>query len=208
MKATIIATLTLAAALTLAGPGGAATSLRDHTPDQVEAQYQQYRACMHYLGQTPRRANGDRWTTPSFAYRRWLYLTWRTRKLACHGERQRADSDVRYAIRLIFQGPGDPGYPYRHSASEQAIRVAWCESNWTTWNVTGQYAGVGQLGSSERSDYGLGPYRSNDTQTAITASVVLQVRSFYRMFVAAGRSWARWSCRPGSGSETSSWVAY
>ena len=203
MKAPIIATLTTVAALALATTSGAAV-----TPERVEAQYQQYRACMHYLGQTPRHTTRAWETTPSDAYRRWLYLTWRTRKLACHGERQRADSDVRYAIRLIFQGPGDPGYPYRHSASEQAIRVAWCESNWTTWNVTGQYAGVGQLGSSERSDYGLGPYRSNDTQTAITASVVLQVRSFYRMFVAAGRSWARWSCRPGSGSETSSWVAY
>lgn len=207
MKAPIIATLTTtAAALALAATSPAATGLRDHTPDQVEAQYQQYRACMHYLGQTPRRANGDWWKTPSFAYRGWLYLTWRTRKLACHGERQRADSDVRYAIRLIFQGPGDPRYPY--DAAEQAIRVAWCESNWTTTNVTGQYAGVGQLGTSERSDYGLGPYRSSDTQTAITASVVLQVRSFYRMFVAAGRSWSRWACRPGNGGETSSWVAY
>lgn len=196
MKATIIATLTLAAALTLAGPGGAATSLRDHTPDQVEAQYQQYRACMHYLGQTPRRANGDWWTTPSFAYRRWLYLTWRTRKLACHGERQRADSDVRYAIRLIFQGPGNPRYPY--DAAEQAVRVAWCESRWTTTDKLGQYEGVFQMGYSERAQYAVGNY----------ATIVEQVRSGYRMFVAAGRSWTRWACRPGSGGETSSWVAY
>lgn len=196
MKAPIIATLTLAVAFALAATSPAATGLRDYTPDQVEAQYQQYRACMHYLGQTPRHANGDWWTTPSFAYRRWLYLTWRTRKLACHGERQRADSDVRYAIRLVFQGPGDPRYPY--DAAEQAIRVAWCESNWTTTNVTGQYRGVFQMGDSERAQYAVGNY----------STIVEQVRSGYRMFVAAGRSWNRWACRPGSGGETSAWVAY
>lgn len=206
MKAPIIATLTIAGAFALAATSPAATGLRDHTPDQVEAQYQQYRACMHYLGQTPRRANGDWWKTPSFAYRGWLYLTWRTRKLACHGERQRADSDVRYAIRLVFQGPGDPRYPY--DAAEQAIRVAWCESRWTTTDITGQYVGVLQLGTSERAEYGLGAYASGDGGVASGASIVLQVRSGYRMFVAAGRSWARWQCRPGSGGETSYFLGW
>jgi len=196
VKAPIIATLTAAVALALAGTGGAATGLRDYTPAQVEAQYQQYRACMSYLVQTPRHTNRQWETTPSSLYRRWLYLTWRTRKLECRGERQRADSDVRYAIRLVFQGPGDPRYPY--DAKEQAIRVAWCESNWTTTDKLGQYEGVFQMGYSERAQYAVGNY----------ATIVEQVRSGYRMFVAAGRSWTRWACRPGAGGETSSWVAY
>ncbi len=128
------------------------TSLRDHTPAQVERQYQQYRACMHYLGQTPRRTNREWETTPSFAYRGWLYWTWRERKLACLGDKQRADSDVRYAIRLIFQGPGDPRYPY--TAAEQAVRVAWCESRWTTTDKLGQYEGVFQMGTADANPFG------------------------------------------------------
>lgn len=182
---------------------GAVASAR---PEHVAYQHAAYRACMHYLGQTPRTTNRDWERTRSTAYMRWLWLTWRTRKLECRGEVQRADSDVRYAIRLIFQGDGDPRYP--GNAAEQAVRVAWCESRWTTTDRLGQYVGVGQLGTSERSAYGIGVYRSSDPATAATASVVVQVRSFYRMFVAAGRSWGRWACRPGGGGETSSWVAY
>ncbi|MEZ5101202.1 MAG: hypothetical protein R3C15_15650 [Thermoleophilia bacterium] len=109
-----------------------------------------------------------------------------------------AEREPLLAIRLVFAGPGDPDYANSHSAEEQAIRVAWCESRWTTTNRNGQYHGLFQMGESERAQYAIGAY-----QTALE-----QARSARRMFTAAGRSWARWQCRPGTGGPTSYFLGW
>jgi hypothetical protein len=66
----------------------------------------------------------------------------------------------------------------------EALAVAQCESGLQTTATNGQYLGLFQMGSSERRLFGHG-------ETAAT-----QVAAAYRYFVASGRDWSPWSCRP------------
>lgn len=75
-----------------------------------------------------------------------------------------------------------------------AVTVAECESTFehpsphTGVNaVNGQYVGIAQEGLTERRTYGW--YQRG-------SSAATQVRTFYRHFVAAGRSWRPWQCKP------------
>jgi hypothetical protein len=66
----------------------------------------------------------------------------------------------------------------------QALRVAYCESRFSTSASNGQYQGLFQMGSSERARYGHGP------------DALSQARAAYRYFVASGRDWSPWACKP------------
>jgi hypothetical protein len=69
---------------------------------------------------------------------------------------------------------------------EQAMRVIRCETG-GTYSVrarNGQYLGLFQMGASERARYGHG------------RTARLQARAAFRYFVASGRDWSPWSCRP------------
>lgn len=66
----------------------------------------------------------------------------------------------------------------------QALRVARCESRFSTNAQNGQYLGLFQMGSSERRLFGHG-------QTALQQS-----RAAHRYFVRSGRDWSPWSCKP------------
>ena len=68
----------------------------------------------------------------------------------------------------------------------QALAVSWCESKWYRWAGYGkhQYLGLFQMGSSERARYGHGP------------GAWAQSRAAWRYFVASGRDWSPWSCKP------------
>jgi hypothetical protein len=66
----------------------------------------------------------------------------------------------------------------------EALRVARCESGMRTDAVNGQYLGLFQMGSQERRLFGHGP------------SAEEQARAAHRYFVASGRDWSPWSCRP------------
>jgi hypothetical protein len=87
-------------------------------------------------------------------------------------------------------------FDWSPSSCAGAMRVSWCESRWTTWDVSGQFAGWFQLGSGERRRYGLGAYRSADPYAAIRAGIWAQVRSAHRYYVSSGRDWSPWQCRP------------
>jgi hypothetical protein len=67
---------------------------------------------------------------------------------------------------------------------QQALRVSWCESKWYKWAGNGQYLGLFQMGSSERAKYGHG------------GGAWAQAKAAYRYFVASGRDWSPWSCKP------------
>lgn len=67
----------------------------------------------------------------------------------------------------------------------QAVRVARCESGLSNWAKNGQYLGMFQMGSSERARYG----HSN-------RSPWVQARAAHRYFVASGRDWSPWACKP------------
>lgn len=68
----------------------------------------------------------------------------------------------------------------------QAIRVAGCETGGTysTTARNGQYLGLYQMGSWERRTYGHG------------STALAQTRAAYRYFVATGRDWSPWECKP------------
>ena len=66
----------------------------------------------------------------------------------------------------------------------QAVRVAECESGLTIGATNGQYLGLFQMGSFARSTYGhsWNPWG--------------QARAAHRYFIASGRDWSPWSCKP------------
>lgn len=66
----------------------------------------------------------------------------------------------------------------------QAMRVAGCESGYSPWATNGQYLGLFQMGDSERRTYGHGN------------NVWAQAKAAYKYFVASGRDWSPWSCKP------------
>ena len=66
----------------------------------------------------------------------------------------------------------------------QALRVSECESGFHTDAQNGQYLGLFQMGSSERRIFGHGP------------SAEEQVKAAHHYFVASGRDWSPWSCKP------------
>jgi hypothetical protein len=70
---------------------------------------------------------------------------------------------------------------------EEAVAVAWCESHLNTTAQNGQYLGMFQMGSHERSLFGHG------------TSAHAQALAAHRYFVVSGRDWSPWSCR---------WAAY
>jgi hypothetical protein len=65
-----------------------------------------------------------------------------------------------------------------------ALVVARCESGLQTTAQNGQYLGLFQMGASERHVFGHGP------------SALEQAQAARRYFVASGRDWSPWSCRP------------
>lgn len=70
------------------------------------------------------------------------------------------------------------------SYCRQALAVSHCESRLHTTARNGQYLGLFQMGSNERRLFGHG------------ASAVEQARAAHRYFVASGRDWSPWSCKP------------
>jgi hypothetical protein len=86
--------------------------------------------------------------------------------------RRLAKASPRVAIRAVFG-----------RYAEQAIAVAWCESQLTTTARNGQYLGLFQMGWNERRLFGHG------------ATAHQQALAAHRYFVASGRDWSPWSCR-------------
>jgi hypothetical protein len=72
------------------------------------------------------------------------------------------------------------------SYCSQAIEVSRCETGGTfsVWAQNGQYLGLFQMGSWERTIYGHAYHPWG------------QARAAYRYFVASGRDWSPWSCKP------------
>jgi hypothetical protein len=110
-------------------------------------------------------------------YSRWVLTLWQGRaQAAC-----RLAHELGYpaaAIRAVFG-----------SYADQALAVARCESghSMTPRAHNGQYLGMFQMGDHARSQYGHG-----DTPLE-------QARAAHAYFVASGRDWSPWSCKPYSG---------
>ena len=72
---------------------------------------------------------------------------------------------------------------FKHYCGE-ALRVARCESRFSTTAQNGQYLGLFQMGASERRLYGHGP------------TALQQSHAAHTYFVRSGRDWSPWSCKP------------
>ena len=113
---------------------------------------------------------------------RWhrLAARWLERELA----ETRSSIDAR---RVASLGPHDAIRRVFGAYAAGAIDVARCETGGTfsVYARNGQYLGLFQMGSWERATYGHGwtPWE--------------QARAAYRYFVASGRDWSPWQCRPG-----------
>jgi hypothetical protein len=90
--------------------------------------------------------------------------------------------NTRHAINLAFCGRSNSYC----GASSEAWQVAQCETGGTmsVWANNGQYLGLFQMGSSERATYGH------------SANPWGQARAAHRYYVASGRDWSPWTCRP------------
>lgn len=206
--AIVLVAILAVALLVIAASARAGVDQEDGPPisnAQIEKVHDAAQACRKALGFNAWPSGRSwEWATGR-VYRGWLYALWLTRKGYCEDVTANIEADVRWGIRFIFTGPGDPRYPHADSAGEQAVRVSYCESRWKPWDRLGQYVGLFQMGDSERAQYGIGAYASGerDRDTAAGASNLEQIRSARRMFNAAGNSWGRWQCRPAGGGETS-----
>src|SRR5262245_13877537 len=96
------------------------------------------------------------------------------------------------ATALVLPAPAEASWEqhrkavchYFGSYCEQARRVIRCESGYSVWARNGQYLGLFQMGSYARARYGHG------------TNAWAQARAAYRYFVASGRDWSPWSCKP------------
>lgn len=91
--------------------------------------------------------------------------------------------------RLILQSLNDPIsaiYFVFGRYGNAAVKVAYCESGGTysTTARNGQYLGMFQMSAWARRKYGHGNM------------ALQQARAAYRYFVASGRDWSPWQCRP------------
>jgi hypothetical protein len=79
------------------------------------------------------------------------------------------------AIRFVFGAYGD-----------QAVAVSSCETGGSFWpgSSNGQYLGLFQMGSYARARYGH------------SWEAIGQSRAAERYFIASGRDWSPWQCRP------------
>jgi hypothetical protein len=95
-------------------------------------------------------------------------------------------SQTRRLASLREAGPREAICTVFGSYCQEALAVSRCESHLHTEAQNGQYLGLFQMGSSERRLFGHG-------DTAIA-----QARAAHRYFVASGRNWSPWSCKPWS----------
>lgn len=83
-----------------------------------------------------------------------------------------------YIVRVIRRLDWSPYSPH------DAMEVAECESHLQQHASNGQYKNLFQMGYSERQAYGHG------------WKIWRAVRAAHRYFVASGRDWSPWSCKP------------
>ena len=111
------------------------------------------------------------------------YAQERVRQLTKTVRALRAEVHARDTRRLASLPPRKAICSVFGSRCDEAISIAWCESRLSTAAQNGQYLGLFQMGSHERSLFGHG------------YSAHAQARAAHRYFVRSGRDWSPWSCR-------------
>jgi hypothetical protein len=124
---------------------------------------------------------------PAKAQSSLAYAQTRVRQLTKSVRVVRAKIRVREGRRLAKLPPRKAICTVFGSRCREAVAVAWCESRLNTTAQNGQYQGLFQMGSHERTLFGHG-------RTAHDQSLAA-----HRYFVRSGRDWSPWACR---------WAAY
>lgn len=129
------------------------------------------------LGQAPTKSSFNASIIRSCPYTVWVAHKWAARAKAMR-EKYKAwwhevATNPEVAICLVFG-------PY----CSQAKAVAWCEGKYGVYAHNGQYLGTFQMGTRERSIYGHGK------------TVLAQAQAAWRYFVASGKDWSPWQCKP------------
>jgi hypothetical protein len=115
------------------------------------------------------------------------YARTRVRQLTRTVAALRARISAREARELAKLPPRKAICTVFRSYCQEAVAVAWCESRLQTTAQNGQYLGLFQMGSYERSLFGHG------------STPHAQAEAAHRYFVRSGRDWSPWGCR---------WAAY
>lgn len=135
------------------------------------------RSWEHKLGRTPTKSSFNASIVRSCKYATWVAHTWQHRAQHVRKEYQAwwhaLNADPVVAICSVFG-----------SYCSQAKTVAWCEGKYSPDAKNGQYLGTFQMGDYERATYGHG------------STVLEQARAAYRYFVASGKDWSPWECKP------------
>jgi hypothetical protein len=183
-------------ALVIAAPAAAQVVAHPRQPgNRLQAQAASQRTLIRHDRQVIRFFRHHRWMLARYnAYRRAA-----TRDLRIHrAELSAANRGLHATLRTLAARQHRLGSARIHATSptdairqafgprywREAISVARCESGLVVGAQNGQYLGLFQMGSSERSIYGHG------------SSAWAQARAASRYFVASGRDWSPWSCKP------------
>jgi hypothetical protein len=122
-------------------------------------------------------------TKVAIATRKRLEVERRARKLAVVEARKAAEARGA-AEKARPEGPRRTICKVFGDYCDEALDVAHCESRFLTSARNGQYLGLFQMGSSERTLFGHGSTAREQAEAA------------HKYFVAAGRDWSPWSCKP------------
>jgi hypothetical protein len=113
---------------------------------------------------------------------RWLVEVWRDRAYIA-----RRTLEIKAELRRqLLSNPTEAILHVFGPYGDEALRVASCESGRGVSAQNGQYLGMFQLGSWERSKYATDGYTTPLQQT----------RAAWRYFVASGKDWSPWECKP------------
>ena len=107
-----------------------------------------------------------------------------TKRNAARARAERREADRKRQLATLVSSPDKAICHVFGPYCGQALQVARCESGHQTTAQNGQYLGLFQLGANERQLFGHGE------------SALDQARAAYRYFVASGRDWSQWSCKP------------
>lgn len=116
----------------------------------------------------------------SCGYSKWVAQKWIGRSLIA---KWKYEQYLNY-LETISRDPVKAICSVFGSHCSEAITVASCESGLSPNAANGQYLGAFQMGSSERATYGHG------------STVLDQAKAAYKYFVASGKDWSPWECKP------------
>lgn len=128
------------------------------------------------MGREPSQSNFNASKVHSCKYVVWVAHRWQHRAMVARSKYAaylKLMNDPEYVICSVFG-------PY----CSQAKTVAWCEGKYNPGAQNGQYLGTFQMGEKERATYGHG------------STLLAQTQAAYRYFVASGKDWSPWECKP------------